>query len=346
MESKQKKALVTGATGMLGARLVFDLLNNEYEVRAIYRSKNRIEQFRKNVGYYCQNPDAVVNQVEWVEGEMLDFQSLLDAIEGVDIVFHIAAMVSFYPADYPTMYEININGTANLVNACLEKEVKRICFVSSIAALGKKEDGSLIDEETQWAREKGHSGYGISKFHSEMEIWRGVNIGLEAVVVNPSVILGPGEWHAGSPAFFQNIYNGMLFYPGGVTGFVDVRDVSSAMVMLCSENNWSKSCNKKFLLNAANLPYKDAFTMISRSVKVKAPNVKARKWMMEIAWRIAWFGGKITGTKPLIAKGNVRNADKIQLFDGSKISREFGFNYRPIEDTISDIGQFYLNDKK
>lgn len=331
---------------MLGARLVFDLINRGYKVRAIYRSKKRIDQFAKNIGFYTQLPNEYTQKVEWLEADMLEYPSLIDAVEGVDIVFHSAAMVSFYAPDYPTMYEINIHGTASLVNACLEKKVKKICFVSSIAALGKKEDGGLIDETTQWVREKNHSGYGISKFHSEMEIWRGVNEGLEAVVVNPSVILGPGEWQSGSPAFFNNIAKGMKFYPSGETGFVDVRDVSAAMVLLCNADNWERSHNKKFLLNATNLRYQEVFTKIASSLNVKAPSKKAIKPLLEIAWRLAWIGAKLTNNKPLITKGNARSASKTQHFDGTKITNEFRFRYRPIDQTISEIGQCYLNDNK
>lgn len=342
----QKTAFLTGATGMLGSKLALDLLENNYKVKAIFRSKNRIKQFTKNVGFYCKNPEEKVKLIDWVEGDVLDYPKLLENIKGCDIVFHSAAMVSFYPADYQTMYNININGTSNLVNACLETGVKKICFVSSIAALGKKQDGSMINEKTHWVREKNHSGYGISKFHSEMEVWRGINEGLEAVIVNPSVILGPGEWQTGSPAFFNNIAKGMKFYPGGGTGFVDVRDVSAIMIMLCSNENWEKAHNKKYLLNAANLSYKAVFELIAQTLHVKAPSLKATKTMMEIAWRAAWVAGKITGRKPLITKGNVRNANKTQLFDGSKVTSEFAFCYTPIEKTIHEVGQMYLIDHK
>jgi dihydroflavonol-4-reductase len=177
-----------------------------------------------------------------------------------------------------------------------------------------------------------------------MEIWRGINEGLDAVIVNPSVILGPGEWHAGSPAFFKNIYEGMLFYPGGGTGFVDVRDVSAAMLLLIDDKNWDAASKKRFLLNASNLSYKSAFTQMAQSLNVKAPKYIAKKYLLSIAWRAAWFAGKINGKKPLITKGSVGNASKMQLFNGTKICKDFQFSYRPIEESISDIGKMYLSD--
>lgn len=342
MNTENRTVLVTGATGMLGARLVFDLLKQGDKVKAIYRNRNRIKQFITNVGFYCKNPEELSALVEWIEADVLDYESICNAVEGVDLVMHVAAMVSFHKDDKEMMYEINIQGTSNVVNACLLKEVPRICFVSSIAALGKEEEGEMINEQSTWIPEQKHSGYQISKFHSEMEIWRGINEGLDAIIVNPSVILGPGEWHAGSPAFFNNIYKGMLFYPGGGTGFVDVRDVSEAMMLLTSGKNWEKACKKRYLLNGVNLSYKDAFTQIAQSLNVKAPKYLATKFLMGIAWRAAWGVGKLTRKKPLITRGSVSNASKIQLFDGSKITNEFGFRYRPIEDTIQEIGQMYL----
>jgi len=330
---------------MLGARIVFDLLNNGEQVKAIYRNKKRIDQFKKNISFYGQRVTELAAKVEWIEADVLDYAGLCNTVEGVDLVVHSAAMVSFHSDDKASMYEINIQGTANMVNACLMKGVKKICHVSSIAALGKEEEGEMIDEESTWIPEKKHSGYAISKFHSEMEIWRGINEGLEAVIVNPSVILGPGEWGSGgSPAFFNNIYKGMKFYPQGGIGFVDVRDVSAALLTLISDENWDSAKNNRFLLNAANVSYQKAFTLIAQSLKVKAPSMVARKWLLEIAWRAAWLMGIFTGTKPLITRGSVGNASKMQLFKGSKITAEFGFTYRPIEQTIAEIGQMYLDD--
>ena len=331
---------------MLGARIVFDLLRGGHQVRAIYRNKKRIDQFTKNISFYTKNAKELSKKIEWIEAEILDYPALCVAVEGVEWVIHSAAMVSFHADDQKAMLDINVNGTANVVNACLLHHVSRFCHISSIAALGKEEDGQLINENSAWIPEQKHSGYQISKFHSEMEIWRGINEGLEAMIVNPSVILGPGEWHAGSPAFFNNIYKGMKFYPTGGTGFVDVRDVSAAILTLINDENWSMAKGTRFLLNASNISYQKAFELIAESLNVKAPSLLANKYLLALAWRAAWVAGKLTGKKPLITRGSVGNASKKQLFNGTKITTEFDFEYRPIETTIAEIGQMYLNDHK
>jgi len=338
--------LVTGATGMVGSKLVLDLIEAGLGVRAIYRDKRRIGQFKENVQYYGADSTLLENQVEWVEADLLDYLQLAKALEGVEMVYHCAAMVSFHPSERGRMFENNINGTSNLVNICLEKGIKKICYVSSIAALGKTENGGLINEETSWIPEKKHSSYSISKFHSEMEIWRGVNEGLDAVIVNPSVIIGPGDWSSGSPAFFGTIAKGLKFFTDGVNGFVDVRDVTSAMILLTSDSNFEKAKNNRFLLNSANMGYKLFFEQIAKSVRVNPPTLKASKIMLETGWRMAKVVGFLTRKKPIITKETAHSATGKSVYDGSKITREFGFQYRPIEQTITEVGGIFLTTKK
>jgi dihydroflavonol-4-reductase len=338
--------LVTGATGMLGTRLVFDLLEQGLAVRAIYRNKSRLDQFRENLGYHTSNVDELFSKVDWVEADLLNYSSIFSALEGAAMVYHCAAMVSFYPADKAAMYETNIGGTRNLVNACLETGVNKLCHVSSIAALGKTDNGDPVNEETSWIPEKKHSGYSISKFHSEMEVWRGINEGMEAVIVNPSIILGPGDWLSGSPAFFEQIHKGLKFYTTGVTGFVDVRDVTAAMLLLCSDNNWVHVKGNRFVINAVNKSYLEIFTMIAKELQVKPPSVKAGKLMLSLAWRMAWLAGKLTGIKPLITRDSVQSAGRQAYFDGSKISRVVGLKYRPIDETIKEVGAMFRKCKE
>ncbi len=338
----KKKVLVTGATGMLGSKLVFDLIQNGFEVRALYRSKKRIDSFVRNVAYYTANALEISNKVEWFKADVLNYPAIIDAMKGIDVVFHCAAMVSFYKPDNPLLFETNIQGTANVVNACIETGVKRLCHVSSVAALGKSSNGEVITEDTPWLPDKKNSGYSISKFESEMEVWRGVNEGLEAVVVNPSIILGPGEWDTGSSAFYSKIYKGLKFYTRGKTGFVDLRDVTSAMLLLCNDENWQKAQGNRYLLNAANLTYEKAFQLIARSVKVKPPGIHAGRFLMGFAWRAASVASLLSRHKPLITRQSVQSAASVSCFDGSKISREFNFTYIPIEQTISEVGAMYL----
>lgn len=328
---------------MLGARLVFDLLNNGIAVRAIYRDKERLEQFKTNIGFYTNRVEYFFSQVEWIEADVLNYSSLFTALNNIDTVYHCAAMVSFYAPDNKLMYETNIDGTRNLINACLEKDVKWFCHVSSIAALGKKSNNNnLIDEETSWVQQKNHAGYGISKFHSEMEVWRGINEGLDAVIVNPAVILGPGDWKTGSPAFFDQIYKRLKFYTTSINGFVDVRDVSEAMVQLSSAQNRAESKNNRFVLCAGNYSYHNIFTLIANALNVKPPSIKSGKLMLSLAWRAAWIAAKLSGKKPIITRQTARSAASISHYDGTKITRTIDLKYRPIEESIGDIAAMYL----
>jgi len=340
-----QKVLVTGATGMLGSRLVYDLFLKGIKVRAIYRSSKSIEIFKNYLKLYGGDREAITNWVEWVEADLNYFQSLVDALHGVDMVYHCAAMVSFRPSERSEMFRININGTGNLVNACLETGVKKICHVSSIAALGRNEYGKLIDETSGWIPEDKHSGYSISKFHSEMEIWRGAQEGLCAVIVNPSVIIGPGDWKNGSSAFYGQLDLGLRFYSTGKTGFVDVKDVTSAMLLLTDDDNFAKACGNRFILNAVNMSYRDFFSRIACSIGVQVPKIPVSNLMLSIAWRMSILWGKITGTTPQITQETALSASKRAEYDGSKITRLFNFNYNNIDESINAIGKIFLETK-
>jgi len=346
LERINEKILVTGATGMLGSCLVADLIREGCTVRAIYRDKNRIDQFYQNITFWGMSPDLISGSIEWVEADLLNIYRLEEALEGIDTVYHCAAVVSFQPSEWSGVLKSNIEGTANLVNASLEKGVKKICHVSSIAALGKTENGELINEETHWIPDKKHSKYSISKLHSEMEVWRGVNEGVDAVIVNPSVILGPGDWSAGSPSFFRMIDKGLKFYTRGITGFVDVRDVSRAMRLLTDDANWGKAKNNHWLLNSTNLRYESLFKMIAASIGAASPKYLASKGLMTFVGQFSEWYGKIFHVEAPITKETVRNATTISKYDGSKITAKFGFAYHDIESTIQEIGKMYLDSVK
>lgn len=331
---------------MLGARLVYDLLTEGYNVKAIFRNEDKIFQFIENVSYYTANSNEINKKIEWVKCDILNYPTLLDILDDVYIVFHCAAMVSFNTADKYLMHETNITGTANLVNACIEKKINRFCHVSSIAALGHAEKGSMVNENTSWQKEKKTSDYSISKFHSEMEVWRGIAEGLESVIINPAVILGVGNWNSGSPAFFKNIDKGMKFYTSGSTGYVDVSDVSKAMILLTNNKNWEQAKGNRYLLSTQNMTFKEFFGKIAITLNVKTPSIEASKFMLGLAWRLAWLLGKLTRKKPLITRHSTEAGCKKLLFDGSKISKQFDFQYRTIDETISQIGNIYITQKK
>jgi len=335
--------LLTGATGMLGSCLAAKLLETGFNVRAIYRNPDRIKQYQQNIQYYYPEGPVFRGKLQWVEADLLDCASLSDALDGIDMVYHTAAMVSFDPSQREAMLENNITGTANLVNAILDHGPVRLVHVSSIGALGPSDGKNPVDENCHWRAGKKNSGYSISKFHSEMEVWRGIEEGLEAIIVNPSVILGPGDWRSGSPSFFSTIYKKLKFYPGGSTGFVDVRDVVDAMLLLSAKGNFKSASGNRYLLNGANLSYQDLFSMLAQALVVAPPSIAANSLLLSLGWRFSWIWARLTGKAPLITRESVMAANRQTSYNGQRIEREFGFAYRPIEKTIGDIARMFLS---
>ena len=216
-----EKILVTGATGLLGSHLTRLLVKNGRSVRAIRRPTSRMDLVRN-----------IENQVEWMEADVTDLLSLEPVFEGVSHVFHAAAMVSFDPRDREKMTRVNVEGTANVVNLCLDSGVKKLVHVSSVAAIGRVAGKKEVVETNRWERSPANSHYAITKFQAEAEAWRGLAEGLDVAIVNPSIIVGAGFWDEGSIRFFQQIDRGLRFCPPGGSGFVDVRDVARFMVNL------------------------------------------------------------------------------------------------------------------
>lgn len=333
---------VTGGTGLLGSHLLFDLLSKGEKVRALKRTSSNIELVRKVFSYYSQEADALFNQIEWIDGDVLDYYSIYEAIEGIDHVYHCAAIVSFDAKKREQIIRDNVNGTANLVNVCLEKRIKKYCQVSSIAAIGKSELSGQITEDGMWQNSKNKSAYSISKHLSEMEVWRGIAEGLNAVIVNPSIILGPGNWDTGSSKIISTIYKGLRFYTKGVTGYVDVRDVSKAMIMLMK----SEISSQRFIVSSENLTYEYVFKTIASNLGIKIPDIYARKWMSEFAWRIDNFKEFVLNKPPLLSRENARTAHKSSYYSNQKLIDHLDFKFTPIEKSIKDITKFFLNDFK
>jgi nucleoside-diphosphate-sugar epimerase len=166
------KVLVTGATGFLGSYILRLLLKKGYKVRAIRRSSSPMAMLQD-----------IADKVEWVEGDVTDLPFLEEATKDIDYVYHAAAAVSFNSKDKEKMMLVNGIGTENIVNVCLDNGVKKLLHVSSIAALGRKENVTEIDENAQWENSPLNSDYAISKFKAECEVWRGIQEGLNAVII-------------------------------------------------------------------------------------------------------------------------------------------------------------------
>ena len=269
--------LVTGGSGFLGSYIIKQLVEKGYTVRAIYRA----HQPGSYTGPWWIAKE-IREKVEWVEGDVLDVVSLEDAMEGVDSIIHSAAVVSFSKKERARMYQVNVEGTANVVNLALEKNVRRLIHISSVAALGRTTGGGHVDEEKKWEDSKANTHYAKSKYKAELHVWRGISEGLEAVILNPSTILGYGDWNSGSSAIFQNIFKEFNWYSSGINGFVDVEDVARAAILFL-ENTISE---QRFIVNGDTWSFKKLQDTIAGCFGKKRPTKEASAFLMGLAWRV------------------------------------------------------------
>jgi len=327
---------VTGGTGLIGSHLLYRLVSQGKKVKALKRETSNMENVIKTFSYYCTNPEELFGRIEWLIGDILDYFGLEKHLSGIEQIYHCAAIVSFNPDDHKKMIRNNVEGTANLVNAALENGVQQFCHVSSVSALGSTHDGSLVNEETTWISAKKITGYSESKFYSENEIWRGMEEGLNAVIVNPSIVLGPGNWNSGSSQLFKRVWKGMQFYTKGITGFVDIQDVVNAMVLLMEDKNFDICKNQRFILNSENLSYKEVLFKIADSLDKPRPKYYASGSLLSLTWRAARIYGLITGTKPVITSKVAASSNAVKKFDGRKISALLNFNYTPLSVSIEN----------
>ncbi len=314
----QKYHLVTGASGLLGAELVSQLLQAGKNVKAVY----------------YQHPIASNGNENLlpIQCDLLDVIQLEEIMEDVDFVYHCAGYISYAPQNRAQLYNINYEATANVVNACLSANIKKLVHVSSVAALGKDIKNKLVDETLQWTNEANGSAYGHSKYLGELEVWRGIAEGLNAVIVSPSIILGAGDWNLGSTAIFKNVFNEFKWYTTGINGFVDVRDVVHSMVLLMQ----SDISNEKFIISAENRTYQDVFNSIAENFKKNKPSKLVTPFIASVVWRFEKIKCLFTKKDPLITKETAKAAlDNVQ-YDNSKLLKFLPeFKYQSLENTIS-----------
>jgi len=324
--------LVTGGTGLVGAHLALHLVENGEAVRAIYRNAKTIEKTKSLFSLYKK--ETLFEKINWIQADIIDVPSLEMAFENIDYVYHCAALISFDPRDEELLRKINIEGTANIVNFCIAKNVKKLCFVSSIAALGDlKENEKTITEETEWNPEKPHSDYAISKYGAEMEIWRGQQEGLNSVIINPGVILGPRIWDQGSGILFKKIENGLPYYSKGTSGFICVTDIVRIAVELMK----SEVKNERFTLIAQNIVFRDLFNSIADALNVKRPTIFASPFLIEISWRIDWFLSTFFQTKRKLDRATAIASYSKNLYSNEKIKNELKTEFLDIHHYIKDI---------
>ncbi|HRG58231.1 MAG TPA: NAD-dependent epimerase/dehydratase family protein [Bacteroidia bacterium] len=325
--------LVTGASGLLGSHVLLSLLKKGHQVKALATKEDSKNKSLLTFKAYDVENEKLFEKITWYEGSVTDSEFIFNLLEGVNQVYHCAAVVSFSPKEIENMNHINIQGTEVMVNMSLLRKVKKFCHVSSVAALGKTTDGSIVTEETYFVNSPQNSNYGISKYNAEREVWRASEEGLEVVIVNPSVILGPGDWQSGSSNMFRSAYKGLKYYSDGMTGFVDVRDVAQIMIQLME----SPIHHQRYIVCAQNLYYADVFNRMHDCFGKPRPSIKASKILAALVWRLEKFKSIITGSNPLITKETVDAAFQKVQFSNKKITDTLSYQFIPINESIANI---------
>jgi dihydroflavonol-4-reductase len=328
--------LVTGGTGLVGSHLLYHLSLKNDNIRAIYRTDSSLEKVKKVFSFYTDDA-TFFSKIEWFKADITQVPAIIPAFVGVKHVYHCAAFISFNQKDYREMRKVNIHGTEIIVNLSVDAKVEKLCFVSSIAAVGKSLDDNLIDEECEWNKELDNSGYSITKFGAEMEVWRASQEGVEVIIVNPGVILGSGFWNAGSGKLFSQVYNGFKYYTEGITGFVAVQDVVKPMIQLMN----STVKNERFILVSENKSFKEIFFLIADGLGKKRPSIKIKSWQTAVFWRFSWFVSKITGVAPLITKYSAKSAHSVSKYSSEKIKNTINYEFESVEKSIERICKNY-----
>lgn len=327
--------LVTGGTGLVGSHLLYFLLKKNERVRAIHRKNADIGSVKKVFALYTSEVDSLFNRIEWTEANITEIPALTAAFENITRVYHCAAFITFNPSKYNVLKKTNIEGTANIVNLCLANKIEKLCYVSSVTTLGSNLHNQLITEETPWNPGKKNSVYTITKYGAEMEVWRGTQEGLDAVIVNPGIILGTSPDGGGSSVIISLAAKGIPFYPSGAMGIVDVQDVAKVMINLMD----SETKNEQFILVSENITYKKLLSKLAPLFGKKPPTKKLSKRVMLFLSKLDWLSNKFFRTKRRIIKTNVRSMFSSSLYDASKIKNELGFQFTSTQETLERIAK-------
>ncbi len=324
--------LVTGGTGFIGAHLLLSLTETNDRVRAIYRTEESQNKTRNLFELYSKS--HLFEKIEWIKADINDIELLDIAFAKITQVYHCAALVSFDPRDEQKLRKINIEGTANIVNFCLYHNVEKLCYVSSIAALGDaKTEDDLITESTEWNAEKLHSDYAITKHGAEIEVWRGEQEGLNVVIVNPSIVLGPGFWNSGSGEIFNNVKKGLKYYTLGTAAFIAVTDVVKQMIYLMN----SDISGKRFILSAENISYRDLINWIADIFKKPRPTIELKEWMTNLIWRLDGIKTTIFGGKRRLTKITAQTLHHTTLYSNDAIKLATSAKFIPIKDYLYQL---------
>lgn len=332
--------LVTGGTGLVGSHLLYNLMQKCSSVRAIHRKSSDLKNVQKVFSYYTDAAQKLFDKIEWVEADITDIPALESVFKDIDYVYHCAALISFDPKDYNKLRNINTKGTANIVNLCLAQNIKKLGYISSIAAIGKKEGTPLIDEEAEWNDENA-SGYSLTKYAAELEVWRGTQEGLDAVIINPGFILGPGFWKEGSGLFFSQAAKGLRYCPPSGSGFVSVTDVVKMIVNLME----STIVNENFIAVGENQSFKEILSKIAQSLGKPIPKKELKRRHLYLLFYFDWIRKLLTGKKPRVTKNSLHSLNHFYKYDTRKIREQLNFKFEDLEDTIAFTSARFLEEK-
>jgi len=329
------RILLSGATGLLGSHVLMELVASDAYIIALYRDDKAKHDVNSLFAYY--GIEDKWEKVVWEKCDVLDLQRLNDLMESVNQVYHCAAMVSFDPSDAVKLHKINVEGTQNMVNAALACGVEKFVHASSTATIGKANGAQVCTEETKWNNDDYHSYYAKSKYSSEREVWRAIEEGLNAVIVNPCIIIGPGNPRKSSGTLLSTVADGLVFYTEGANAFVDVRDVASIMIKLMNSSIQSE----RFLCIGENMKFKEMFTLMANEMNVKAPSIKASRFMTSIAWRVMKLISFFSGKAPKVTSESARASHRTTLFSNEKIKEYANIEFTPIKMAIANAVAYY-----
>jgi nucleoside-diphosphate-sugar epimerase len=327
--------LVTGGTGLVGGHLLWHLLNENERVSAICRKTSDPKPLHSIFSYYTSNPDDFLKRIDWRIADVLDETSIQEALVGVDVLFHCAAVVSL-GNNSGSLMDTNVRGTRNVVQAALKNRVAKFCFVSSIAACGRASTGGKVDENCKWNDSPHQSQYVKSKYYSEQEVWKGIAKGLPAFIVNPGVILGVSGTVTGSSQLFNQVQKGLIFYTNGGSGYVAVQDVVKAMILLSN----SPVIGERFVLVGDNCSNKDILYWMADGFGKRRPFIRIGKRMLWTVGILSEFIGKVFHFSPLIDRSTARSATRREYYSAQKIENTFGFQFTSIEKCIKEVCEF------
>jgi len=329
--------LVTGGTGLLGTHLLYRLTNQYKIVKATYRDALKLEMVKKVFSFYSETPEMFFNKIEWVKADITDVPALDIAFRDVTQVYHCAADLSFNPKNYRLSRQVNVVGTANIVNLCLSNGVSKLCYVSSIATLGEDLKGP-ITEKTRWNPESNTQNiYAITKYDAELEVWRGTQEGLNAVIIQPGIILGPGFWNSGTGNIFNKVSNGFHYYTSGTVGVVDVNDVTESMVRLMN----SEIINEQFIVISQNISYKELIQNIAGVFNNKKGLKEIKRWQLLLFLQVDKVLNFIFRKKRSVFKANINSVFKHLVYDVSKIKNATGVKFISVKKSIENTARFY-----